>query len=147
MEYLITHSWAFWIAAGIFFLVLELVTTALVSIWFVPAAAVTAIISVFVSNIGLQIIIFVVLSIIAMALFRKFYKKKIVKPVDDVKPESKLVGKSAKTVETTDKNGGRVKCGDIYWRAVTENGEEIAADENVIITGANDTTLVIKKTN
>ena len=36
MDYLIANPWIVWLAVGIVFLIVELLTTALVSIWFVP---------------------------------------------------------------------------------------------------------------
>ena len=45
MEYLMANPWAIWIAVGVFFLIVELCTTALVSIWFVPAAIITCLLS------------------------------------------------------------------------------------------------------
>lgn len=145
MEYLMENLWAMWIVIGIFFLVVELCTTALISIWFVPAAGITALLSFIVSKLSWQIAIFAVLSAVFMVLFKKLYKKKIKKTEDDVKPETSLIGKSAVTADKTDVHGGRVKCGDIYWRAVSENGDVIEKGETVVITGVNDTTLIIKK--
>lgn len=145
MQYLFENLWALWIAIGVFFLVVELCTTALISIWFVPAAGITSLLSFVVTKLSWQIAIFAVLSAVFMLLFKKLYKKKIQKSEDDVKPETSLIGKSAVTTENTGVHGGRVKCGDVYWRAVSEDGSEIAKDETVIITGVNDTTLVVKK--
>lgn len=147
MSYFLENLWALWIAVGVFFLVVELCTTALVSIWFVPAAGITALLSFIVPKLSWQIAIFAVLSAVFMVLFKKLYKKRIKKSEDDVKPETSMIGKSAVTADKTDSHGGRVKCGDIYWRAVSEDGSAIDADETVIITGVNDTTLVIKKEN
>ena len=147
MEYLAENLWAAWIAVGIFFLVIELCTAALVSIWFVPAAGITSVLSLIIPSLPLQIVIFVVLSGVFMLLFKKLYKNKIKKPIDEVKAETKIIGKTAITVEKTNKNGGRVKLGDVYWRAITKDGSEINKDETVIITDVEDTTLVIEKQN
>lgn len=144
MEYLMENLWAMWIVIGIFFLVVELCTTALVSIWFVPAAGITAVLSFIIPEVSWQIAVFVVLSAVFVAVFRKLYKNKIMKSEDDVKPETNLIGKCAVTEEDTDAHGGRVKCGDVYWRAVSEDGIEIQRGEQVMITGVNDTTLIIK---
>lgn len=147
MEYLLENLWAMWIVIGIFFLVVELCTTALISIWFVPAAGITALLSFIIPKLSWQIAIFAVLSAVFMVLFKKLYKKKIMKTEDDVKPETSLIGKSAVTADKTDVHGGRVKCGDVYWRAVSENGDVIEKGETVVITGVNDTTLIIKLSN
>lgn len=145
MDYFLENLWALWIAVGVFFLVVELCTTALISIWFVPAAGITALLSFIIPKLSWQIAIFAVLSAVFMLLFKKLYKSKIKKTEDDVKHETALIGKSAVTEELTDAHGGRVKCGDVYWRAVSEDGTVIDKGETVIITGVNDTTLVVKK--
>ncbi len=145
MQYFIENLWAMWLAIGIFFLVVELCTTALISIWFVPAAGITALLSFVIPKLSWQILIFAVLSAVFMLLFRKLYKSKLKKAEDDVKPETSLTGKTAVTTEFTDVHGGRVKCGDVYWRAVSEDGNPINSGETVVITGVTDTTLVVKK--
>ncbi len=139
------NKWLFWIVAGIFFLILELATTALVSIWFVPAAVITCIVSLFLDSILWQIIIFSILSAVFMILFRSLYKNRLKNDRDTVKLEEHLIGKLAKTVERTDAHGGRVLVGDIYWRAVTEDGSLIEENTPVVISGIDNTTLIIKK--
>lgn len=147
MEYIMENLWIAWVAVGVFFLIVELLTTALVSIWFVPAAIITCLFSLVVHSFVWQIALFVVLSAVFMVLFRKIYNKYIKKDKDEIKQEEHLIGKTAKTSEDTDSHGGRVLAGDVYWRAVTENGEKIEKDETVIITGVQGTTLIIKREN
>ncbi len=145
MEYLMENLWIMWIGIGVVFLIIELLTTALVSIWFVPAAVITCIISLFMDNILWQIAIFVILSAIFMVICRKIYNKHIKKTVDEVDQNEKLLGKTARVTEDTDSISGRVLVGDIYWRAVSENGDTIPQGETVIIKSVNGTTLVINK--
>lgn len=145
MEYLLSNPWLIWTIVGVFFLVIELSTTALVAIWFVAAAVITAVLSTFIDSAVLQIGIFLILSGLFMVVFRNVYKKHFKKRDETIKHENQLIGKSAVTTEATDKNGGKVLSGDVYWRAVSEDGTEIAKDETVIITGVDKTTLIIKK--
>lgn len=145
MEYLIENMWAVWTAIGVLALVIELATATLVSIWFVPAAILTCLLSLAVDSIPAQIVVFVVFSAISMVFSRKIYKKYIKKDKDEISAESKLIGKVAKTTEETDAHTGQVLVGDIYWKAVSETGEKIGKDETVFIKGVNGTTLVINK--
>ena len=39
----------------------------------------------------------------------------------------------------------KIRVGDVYWRAVSENGETIPKDEVVVIKRVEGTTLVINK--
>ena len=145
MEYLLSNPWVGWLVVAVFFLVVELLTTALVSIWFVPAAIIVCFLTFVVDSLALQIAIFVVLSAIFMVIARKVYKKYIKKPVDDVNQNEKLMGKVAIVTEDTTPISGRIRVGDVYWRAVSENGETIPKDEVVVIKRVEGTTLVINK--
>ncbi len=145
MEYLMENLWIFWIAVGIVFLLIEMLTTALVSIWFVPAAIITCILSLFIESLPLQVAIFVVLSAIFMVICRKLYNKHFKKKVDDVDQNENLIGKNVKVTEDTNGISGRILSGDIYWKAVSENGETIAKGETAVVERVNGTTLVIKK--
>lgn len=145
MEYLIANPWIMWLAVGILFLIVELLTTALVSIWFVPSAIITCLLSFVVDNLLIQIAIFVVLSAVFMVVCRKIYNKHIKKPVDDVDQNENLLGKTATVTEDTNGISGRILVGDVYWRAVSENGDTIQKGETVKIKGVNGTTLVINK--
>lgn len=147
MEYLAENQWLIWIIAGVFFIVVELLTTALVSIWFVPAAVITCFLSFAVDSFLIQAVIFLVLSAIFMVIFRDIYKKYIKKPVDDVDPCEQTVGRVGIATENCDADSGKVLLGDIYWKAATENGEIINQGEKVIIAGVKGTTLIIKKEN
>ena len=145
MDYLIANPWIMWLAVGVLFLIVELLTTALVSIWFVPSAIITCLLSFVVDSLLIQIAIFVVLSAVFMVVCRKIYNKHIKKPVDDVDQNEKLLGKSATVTEDTNGITGRILVGDVYWRAVSENGDTIQKGETVKIKGVNGTTLVINK--
>ena len=147
MEYLMANPWAIWIAVGVFFLIVELCTTALVSIWFVPAAIITCLLSFVIKSAIWQVAIFVFLSAIFMVVFRKLYKKYIKKPVDDVDQNEKLLGKIVTIIDETNAINGRVKLGDIYWKAITENGETLSQNEKAVIKGVQGTTLVVTKLN
>ncbi len=145
MEYLMQNPWIAWLAVAVFFLVVELLTTTLVSIWFVPAAIITCLLTFVIDSVVWQIAIFVVLSAIFMVVARKIYKKHIKKPVDDVDQNEKLLGKAALVTEDTNAISGRILVGDVYWRAVSENGNTIPKGETVVIKSVNGTTLVINK--
>lgn len=145
MEYLIANMWIMWLAVGVVFLIVELLTTALVSIWFVPSAIITCLLSFVVDNLLIQIAIFIVLSAVFMVVCRKIYNKHIKKPVDDVDQNEKLIGKTAKVAEDTNGISGRILVGDVYWKAVSENGDIIPKGETVKVKSVNGTTLVINK--
>lgn len=145
MEYLLNNPWIWWLGVAVFFLVVELLTTTLVSIWFVPAAIIVCLLTFVIESLVWQVAIFVVLSAVFMVVARKIYKKHIKKPVDDVDQNEKLLGKVAIVTEDTTPISGRILVGDVYWRAVSENGDIISKGETVVIKRVEGTTLVINK--
>lgn len=145
MEFFFENLWALWVAVGVVALIIELSTAALVSIWFVPAALLTCLVSLVTDSFLIQVLVFVVLSIIAMFISRKVYKKYIKKDKDEVSADSKLIGKYGKTTEETDALNGKVLVGDIYWKAKTQNGETIPKDQSVKIVSVEGTTLTVTK--
>ncbi len=145
MDFFMENLWALWTVIGVVALVIELSTAALVSIWFVPAAILTALTSLLIDNLFLQILIFVILSAISLVISRKIYKKYIKKDKDEVSPNGKLIGKYGKTTEDTNGLNGKVLVGDIYWKAKTQDGEAIPKDQAVKIVSVDGTTLVITK--
>ena len=82
-----------------------------------------------------------------MVISRKIYKKYIKKPVDDVDQNEKLLGKIVIVTDTTDGINGRVRMGEIYWKAITENGETLSENEKAVIKSVQGTTLVVTKLN
>ncbi len=145
MEYLMQNPWIAWLVVAVFFLVVEMLTTTLVSIWFVPAAVIVCLLTFVIDSLVWQIAIFVALSAVFMVFARKIYKKHIKKPVDDVDQNEKLIGKAATVTEDTTPISGRILVGDVYWRAVSENGDTIPQGETVVIKRVDGTTLVINK--
>lgn len=140
MNYLLSNPWLIWLLAGVVFLLLELATTALVSIWFVPSAVIVSVCSLFVHNAYLQILLFLVLSGVFLLLSRRIYRLHRARLEDT---NSRLVGKTAVAVQNITETGGKVLVGDVYWRAVSE--EPIAEQEEVCIQQVNGTTLVVAK--
>ena len=113
--------WIIWLIAAGVFLVAELMTIALISIWFVPAALITAVFSLFVRSFAIQFIVFLALSVVFFALFGRVYKNKI-KPKDATADTiNNIVGKNGICTEDTDSVSGQVKIGDVYWKAVSDD--------------------------
>ncbi len=133
-----------WLVVAAFFLVLELSTTALVSIWFVPSALITALLAVFVDSLVAQIATFAVLSVVSLFVFHKFYKNRLKPKSDDLDSNNRLIGKTAKAASQISDIDGKVSVGGVYWHAVSEEGD-IEPEEIVEIKSVNGTTLVVSK--
>ncbi len=135
----------FWLILAVFFLIIELMTVTLVSVWFIPGALVTALIALVWDNIPAQIVLFVVMSVVSLVLFNKFYRGKLKKKQDTVDADHRLIGRSASAAEPITSEGGKVLVGDIYWRAVNEDDSTIESGAVVEIKSVEGTTLVVSK--
>lgn len=140
IDFILSNKWAAWLVAGLVFLIIELSTTALVSIWFVPSAVITAVCSLFIKSIYLQVLIFVALSVVFLFLSKKLYKKHKSEAED---ASTLMIGKTAVAVQRINQDDGKVLVGDIYWRAVSD--EDIGENDTVTVKSVNGTTLVVSK--
>ena len=104
----------FWVVLAVVMLVLELMTTALVSIWFVPSALLTAVLSLVWKSIPGQIVVFLVLSGVSLWLFRKLYRNRRKDRADEVDADNRLVGRVGTVTEPVSALGGTVLVGDVY---------------------------------
>lgn len=116
------QAW-FWLAVIILFLVIEMVTVSLVSIWFVGGALAAFIVAYFMDNIWIEIAVFLGVSVILLLLLRPLARKLSVKQKDHMISGAKaLVGKQAIVTEEIDSvhAKGAVQVNGQYWTAKTE---------------------------
>lgn len=134
-----------WIISIIVFLALEAATSYLVSIWFAGGAVAALLCSVFSENLSLQILVFLVVSLLCVAFVRniamKFFKKASIKTNTD-----RLIGEIAVVKETVDnlKNTGIVVINGIEWKVKSEESLIIEENQKVEITAIEGVKLVVK---
>lgn len=146
MEFITDNFWIVWLAVAGIMLVIEMNTTALVSIWFVMGAVASAVVSFFLKNIPVQIIVFLGISFFCLFLFRLLYKEKIMTKKGE-EAEYSPVGKNAIVVEAVSSVGGKVRLDDVYWKAVCDEETEISVDTVVVVVASEGTTLKVKLLN
>ena len=135
-----------WLAVVIVLSILELITTQLVSIWFVIAGIVTLIVSLFIDSIPLQIAIFVVLTILLLIV-----TKPMVKKIMDFKKVStnsdKNIGRKAfvTTEINNQKETGEVKIDSIIWSARSIDDTIIPENSEVLVKSIRGVKLIVKK--
>ena len=134
--------WTLWLGAAVFFVILELMVSGLVSIWFVPGAIISAVLSIWVDSFMLQLVVFLVTSAVFLFVCRRFFKVGAKDKLDDT--DLKLLGKSATVEEAIapDKEG-KVLVGDLYWRAVSDESFEIG--EKAVISAVSGNVLTVDK--
>lgn len=140
-EFIMNNLWVVWLALAVIFVVVELLTTALVSVWFVPGAVATALLSMLVKNITIQILMFLVISGVVIFLSKKVFRRTRVDQLTN--PNELLIGKTAVVKEGTVVTEAKVLLGDVYWRAVSD--VPLAEGELVTVIAVNGNMLTVEK--
>ncbi len=128
------NIWAIiWLVLMIVFIAMEAVTVQLISTWFAVGSLAAMVVSLLGGEIWLQITVFFTVSIVLLILLwplaRKHLKPKLVATNADA-----LVGRVCSVTEQIDPmEGGRVKLGDVTWRANSQSGEQIPVGAQVKI--------------
>lgn len=136
-----------WIWAGVFLvtLILEIITVDLVSIFFTVGSLVAFILALCGVGTNIQIIVFLIVSIILLASLRAIFMKLLKNNKEKTNIDS-VIG----TVHTLQKaiqeeEAGELKLNGIVWRAISQNNETIDAGEKVQIVEVQGNKLIVKK--
>lgn len=125
------HMAVIWFMILVGSLFIEAQTDALVAIWFMPSAAVTLILSFFVKEVWIQILVFVLLSAILLILSKLFFQKFLKRDRNTKTNLDAVIGKQILVDEEVCnlKGTGSAKLNGAYWslRAID--------DETVIPSG------------
>jgi membrane protein implicated in regulation of membrane protease activity len=135
-----------WFIIGFALFLLEFVLPGLILFFFAVGAWIVAILSLFFDlSINLQLIIFLVSSVLTILLFRKWVKKIIWTRKHSSEIEDEFLGKTGKaeTYISPGKNG-KVDFKGTSWDARSEN--IIEPGENVTIIGNDSILLIVKST-
>ncbi len=138
-----------WFALAILLLVVELVTTQFVSIWFSASALITGVVVAIFDEMQLiwQIVIFVALSVVALIATKPLVKKITGKPKDAKTNLELNIGKTAVVIETIDniKETGAVKINGLVWTARSDDGSIIEQGEVVIFKQVSGNKAIVSK--
>lgn len=133
-----------WVSVFLIALVVELSTEALVSIWFsIGALFALAITYIPGTPWWLELIVFLLISILSLALIRHYFKKHPWKQKERMNVDS-LVGKKGRVTKTIPKEDeGEVMVDGILWTA--ESKEEILKGSRIEIISVVGNKVVVKK--
>ena len=143
MQEYMPYIWLAVIAVAIF---VEVETTALVAIWFIPSALITAILAFFDIPIIWQIVIFLLLSVLCLTVSKIFFKSKRVAPHTPTNADL-VIGQPAIVTEQVCnlENRGLAKVRGQVWSAKSADDSIIEANEVVQVVGIEGVKLVLKK--
>lgn len=117
-----------WLIALAVFIVVEIITLGLATIWFACGALVAFIASLFGASVTVQFVLFTIVSLASLFAVRPYVARKFTSERIKTNYES-LIGKSAKVVEEIDnrKETGVVFINGLEWTARTDDDSVIQA--------------------
>lgn len=136
----------FWLIVFVVLLIIEIATMGLTTIWFAGGALVAFLASYIGFGIVVQVLVFLIVSILLLVLTRPLAVKYFNKDRQRTNAES-LIGQKAIVKEeiNTLQATGRVEVNGMEWSAKTEEPDMIAADTVVTIKGIQGVKLIVEK--
>ncbi len=136
----------FWLVLFVVLLVVEIATMGLTTIWFAGGALIAFIAAYIHLGIGLQIVLFLAVSILLLVLTRpiavKYFNQEREKTnVDSLIGQRAVVKEEINTIKAT----GRVEVNGMEWSAKTEHTEIIEVNTIVSIKGIQGVKLIVEK--
>lgn len=133
----------YWFISFIVLIILELVTINLVSIWFAIGAIAAMFVSFFTKSITIQLLVFIVVSIIALFITKPIIKKVKSKEIIPTNFD-RLIGKEAIVIKSINKNEfGEVKIFGTIWTAYSE--KKIEKGSKVKVLAIDGVKLIVKE--
>lgn len=121
-----------WLAVFVIAVVVEALTEDFVSIWFAAGALVTIPIS-YAAPFWVQIVVFAVISVVALIFTRPLIKKMMDRTVRKTNSDD-FVGQRVKVIKAIDKyNGGEVKLNGIIYTAILREEDDTAIDLGSVV--------------
>ncbi len=136
----------FWLVVFVVLLLIEIATMGLTTIWFAGGALVAFLASYIGFDIVVQVLVFLIVSILLLVLTRPLAVKFFNKDRQKTNAES-LIGQKAVVKEeiNTLQATGRVEVNGMEWSAKTEETDIIATDAVVVIKGIQGVKLIVEK--
>ncbi len=134
LDMILGNSWAFlWLAAMVVFIVLELVTVSLTTLWFALGALAALIAALFHAPVWLQLVWFFVVSILTLIATRPLVNKFVNGKTQPTNADM-LIGAGCVVLEPISNlsETGAVKVGGKVWTARSDDGTVFAPGERVI---------------
>ena len=136
-----------WLAVVVMALICEGITTALVSIWFVPGAVIAIVLAALELEVWIQALVFFVVSIVSVAVFQSLFRKKLKGGKKNATNLDRIIGETAVVTETIDnlRAEGCVRVGGQLWSARSDFDETINEGEIVEIVAVSGVKLICRK--
>ena len=127
--------WQYWlIASGVFFIG-EILTVGFLLFWFGIASLIAMIVSIFTSNVIVQMTVFIISSVILIFTTKPFVKK-FVNQKTIITNVHSIVGKKGIVIQDVDNIKGQVKIGGEVWSAQCDTSDDNIIDSTPIPVGS-----------
>ena len=135
-----------WLVIAVVMGVTEACTVQLVSVWFAIGSAAACITSLFTDQIYIQVIVFVVVTAIALAVTRPLVKK-LKRKRPEATNADRYIGKHGIVVQDIDNAHakGMVKVDNEKWTARSADAQPIKQGESIIVTAIEGVKLIVTK--
>ena len=134
----------FWLAVAVIAIIVEVIVPSLVSIWFVPAALIAMILEALSVPVIVQVVAFLILSIISIFLSKKFIgtsKKETRTNIDSVIGERCIVTEKIDNIHGT----GKVRLNGMDWSARSAHSDTLyEVDDIVYVDRVEGVKLIVK---
>ena len=145
MDYILSNMWQMWVAFAIVCLILELTAGDFFILCFSVGAVFAAISAAIGLNGYVQLVVFVLFTLISLFWVRPFAKRYLHKGEDArVSNADALIGRQGRVVETVKAGGyGRVQIDGDIWKAITSSETDIPEGKNVTVVGRESTIIKV----
>lgn len=130
-------GWQFWFITLIAFLIIEVVSLNLISVWFVLGSLVALVLSLFGFSQTIQIIVFIVVSSICLVLFFFIAKPKLNKRIKTSEKTNadRIINQEGVVIERIDPlaNTGLIRVRGQIWSARSSHDQIIQKDKLVLV--------------
>lgn len=135
-----------WLIAAAVLFVIEAITLGLTTIWFAGGAVGAAIVAMFGANIVVQIIVFLVISVILLIFTRPLVKKRLNNRTEKTNIDAVIGQEGIAETDISEYAPGQVRVDGKMWTAVCEKGN-ISKNSIVIIKSIKGVTLTVEVKN
>jgi len=137
-----------WLIVAVLFFIGELICPVFFLFWFSVGALVALLLSLVVSNWAIQVIVFLVVSVILLIFMKPLTNKLFKNKEKDELNTNGIIGKTAVVVKEIDniKGTGEAKVGSELWRAVSDDDSKvIPQDAKVTVLKIDGVKIIVKE--
>lgn len=135
-----------WIALAVVFAIIEAVTAQIVTLWFAVGSVGAIIANVLGASSTIQLIVFVVLSLLTLAIARPYFKKIIKTKIQPTNSDMSIGQEAVVTEEVNNLLGkGQAKIRGVVWTARSADNSIIPKDSIVIVKAIEGVKLIVEK--